>query len=135
MNNRKGFSLPEVLAVLVILGILLMIAVPSINRVKEEVEKKKIKGDAETFLALAKDYTESNAVVEVEPVIVTLSKVDKAKLNGSYDTKDSVVTGSNCSFSGVRYKCNNYKLLLISKDTPYKATKNEASSSIIVERK
>ena len=132
MDSKKGFSLPEVLAVLVILGILLMIAVPGIGRVKEEVEKKKVKGDAETFLALARDYIESNANVEGSTKEVTLSDIDKTKLNGEYSS--GTVKGSTCSLAGIRYKCKNFSLTLISKDSNYKATKTN-TGSIIVERK
>ena len=53
MNNRKGFTLVELLAVIVIMGILMMVAIPSVTRTIENSRK-------DTFVDIAKSY--GNAV-------------------------------------------------------------------------
>ena len=53
MRNNKGFTLVELLAVIVIMGILMMVAIPSVTRTIENSRK-------ETFVDIAKSY--GNAV-------------------------------------------------------------------------
>ena len=53
MKNNKGFTLVELLAVIVIMGILMMVAIPSVTRTIENSRK-------DTFVDIAKSY--GNAV-------------------------------------------------------------------------
>ena len=53
INNKKGFTLVELLAVIVIMGILMMVAIPSVTRTIENSRK-------DTFVDIAKSY--GNAV-------------------------------------------------------------------------
>ena len=52
MNSKKGFTLVELLAVIVIMGILMMVAIPSISRVIENSRK-------DTFVDIAKSYADA----------------------------------------------------------------------------
>ena len=49
MKNNKGFTLVELLAVIVIMGILMMVAIPSVTRTIENSRK-------DTFVDIAKSY-------------------------------------------------------------------------------
>ena len=49
MKNNKGFTLVELLAVIVIMGILMMIAIPSITKTIEKSRK-------DSFVDIAKSY-------------------------------------------------------------------------------
>ena len=49
MHNRKGFTLIELLAVITILGILMIVAIPAVSRTIENSRK-------DTFLSTAKQY-------------------------------------------------------------------------------
>ena len=40
MNNKKGFTLAELLAVIVILVIIILIAIPSYTKIKMAIDKK-----------------------------------------------------------------------------------------------
>lgn len=60
MKNKKGFTLTEILATIVILGIILAIAVPSYNALSKKFEKEyydKLEG---SVLAAAKSYWKDN---------------------------------------------------------------------------
>lgn len=56
LKNEKGLTLVELLAVIVILGIIAAIAVPSIGNIIENSRFKAIKGDAQTILSAANMY-------------------------------------------------------------------------------
>ena len=52
MKNENGFTLVELLAVIVIMGILMMVAIPSVTRTIENSRK-------DTFVDIAKSYGNS----------------------------------------------------------------------------
>ena len=45
-NNKKGFTLVELLAVIVILGVLLLVAVPAVNNIMKTSKEKAAKDNA-----------------------------------------------------------------------------------------
>ena len=96
MKNKKGFTLVELLAVIVILGVLLMIAVPAVQNVIKKTKNNAPQKQAELFIDAAKKM----AIID-EPandkVIYKLSDLDSSvdtnrftgmvvalKENGSY---------------------------------------------------
>lgn len=96
MKNKKGFTLVELLAVIVILGVLLMIAVPAVQNVIKKTKNNATQKQAELFIDAAKKM----AIID-EPtndkVIYKLSNLDSSvdtnrftgmvvalKENGSY---------------------------------------------------
>lgn len=96
MKNKKGFTLVELLAVIVILGVLLMIAVPAVQNVIKKTKNNATQKQAELFIDAAKKM----AIID-EPtndkVIYKLSDLDSdvdtnrftgmvvaSKENGSY---------------------------------------------------
>ena len=56
LNNEKGLTLIELLAVIVILAIIAAIAVPAIGNIITNSEDKALKADAQNVLAAAKLY-------------------------------------------------------------------------------
>lgn len=62
MKNNKGFTLVETIAVIIILGIVLSIAVPSITNVVKSTNKNRMISDAETFISEVKEYVESDTI-------------------------------------------------------------------------
>lgn len=76
LKNQKGMTLVELLAVLVILGIIAAIAIPMIGNTIKDSKEKAILADAQTILSGAKiaqangvkDFTQDNIKEYVEGV-------------------------------------------------------------------
>ena len=49
MKKEKGFTLVELLAVIVIMAILLMVAIPAVSRILEDVRKRTFVNEAKTI--------------------------------------------------------------------------------------
>lgn len=62
LKDQKGLTLIELLAVLVILGIVAAIAVPSILNIMDNSKEKAIKADAKLILNSAKLYVADNGI-------------------------------------------------------------------------
>jgi len=56
LNNEKGLTLVELLAVIVILGIIAAIAIPSIGNILQNSREKAVIADAQNVLAAANLY-------------------------------------------------------------------------------
>lgn len=61
LNNEKGLTLVELLAVIVILGIIAAIAIPSIGNIIDNSRIKAVKADAQNALSAANMYFTENA--------------------------------------------------------------------------
>ena len=59
-NNRKGFSLVEILAAIVILGLLSSIAIVSVNYILKKAETEYYKSQIDEIILAAKSYTQDN---------------------------------------------------------------------------
>ena len=110
MTNKKldvkGFTLIELLAVITIMGILMMVAIPSISRTIENSRR-------DTFADLAKQYvnTVRNSVLADELMCGTVTA--SATANGTYyfkidsteqPTKDLMESGGTSSWGGAEVK-------------------------------
>ena len=84
MKNKKGFTLVETLAVIILLGVILMIAVPSINNVVDRNNKRRLKEAAEMFVVLAKQKLETDTSIEYpdsgKVVVLFLNSIDGTQL-------------------------------------------------------
>lgn len=64
IKNEKGLTLIELLAVIVILGIIAAIAIPSIGSIIQKSKEDAVKADAITILNAAKNYVAANGIPE-----------------------------------------------------------------------
>jgi type IV pilus assembly protein PilA len=97
LKNEKGLTLVELLAVIVILGIVAAIAVPTIGSVIQKSRENAVKADAIQVLNAAKTYVAENGVPQntADDVNTTLTKkdldkyVDNAKIGENYEVSVS----------------------------------------------
>ena len=89
LNSKKGFTLVELLAVIVIMGILMMVAIPSISRVIENSRK-------DTFVDIAKSYANAAKTLWTADTLTCEGTVASAVDDGDYyvliNTKESART-------------------------------------------
>ena len=71
LNNEKGLTLVELLAVIVILGIIAAIAIPSIGGIIQGTREKAVIADAQNVLAAANLYFLENGTADNDTVVIT----------------------------------------------------------------
>lgn len=123
MKNNKGFTLVETIAVIIILGVVLSIAVPSITNVVKSTNKNRMISDAETFISEVKEYVESDTIGNTQKdnkykLVNIKSKLSKSPYGGNYNMESSFVIINN----------NSYTVCLT--DDKYKATTEEGSITV-----
>lgn len=123
MKNNKGFTLVETIAVIIILGVVLSIAVPSITNVVKSTNKNRMVSDAETFISEVKEYVESDTIGNTPndnkyKLVNIKSKLSKSPYGGNYNMESSFVIINN----------NSYTVCLT--DDKYEATGEEGSITV-----
>ena len=63
MHRRRGFTLVELMFVVVILGVLMAIALPAFYRMRERAKEAHVKSNAHTVQLAAEDFAASNSGV------------------------------------------------------------------------
>ncbi|WP_336881767.1 type II secretion system protein [Priestia koreensis] len=66
LKNQKGLTLIELLAVVVILGIIAAIAIPSIGNIIQKSREDGVKADAMQIINAAKTYVSANGTPEAQ---------------------------------------------------------------------
>ncbi|MGX6442930.1 prepilin-type N-terminal cleavage/methylation domain-containing protein [Neobacillus sp. K501] len=105
LKEQKGLTLIELLAVIVILGIIAAIAIPSINNViNNSKEKAKIAEAIQVIDAARLAYTDNNSItswvynpsaatgVDKEPLSKYISKLKDKEFRVDYNTTDNTFT-------------------------------------------
>ena len=104
VKNNKGFTLVETIAVIIILGVVLSIAVPSITNVVKSTNKNRMISDAETFISEVKEYVESDTIGNTPKdnkykLVDIKSKLSKSPYGGNYNMESSFVIINNNSYT------------------------------------
>lgn len=83
MKNKKGFTLVELMAVIIILGILLTIAIPNTLAMLERNKKDSFVEDAKKFISLTQAKVETDKRIEKPKDDMTATLVTMKYLNNS----------------------------------------------------
>ena len=105
MKNNKGFTLVETIAVIIILGVVLSIAVPSITNVVKSTNKSRMISDAETFASKAKEMYESDTIgIDINnKSLKEITELGKSPFGKEYCVENSTVT---CNEENKNVTCN-----------------------------
>lgn len=94
--NKKGFTLSEIIAVIILISIIVAIAVPSVLSVRKRVNERLFEGKKETILVAAELYGQDNPhLFNPDEFIVTVGEL----VNANYVEKDTEQNDKNCSDS------------------------------------
>ena len=99
MNNKKGFTLIELVAVIAILGVLLLIAIPSVTALQIRIEKRQIEDDIRIFKQQAKNLIRTDVGKDVgvnSTISIKLNEIDQSQLNGKYNSGE--IEASGCGY-------------------------------------
>ena len=88
--NRKGFTLVELLAVIVIMGVLMLVAIPAVSRTIENARK-------DTFIDIAKSYANAATTLWSADGLVcgSANTVSSAVDDGNYFIRIDTTDGSS----------------------------------------
>ncbi len=93
---KKGFTLVELLAVIVILAVILVIAVPQINSVIKQTKKNSLASTAKIIAAKAEEATVENEILESSEALTCANLV---KLDENYGSCTVTVTNGVATVS------------------------------------
>lgn len=104
VNNQRGLTLVELLAVIVILGIIAAIAIPSIGKIIENTKIDSVKADAIQIINSAKIYYSETGEANIP---LSDLKNNHIELNSEFpDNTVVTVTGGEFKISGTGKKDN-----------------------------
>lgn len=100
--NKKGFTISEVLTVIIIISIIITIAIPSISTITDRINKRLLEGKKEVILSAAEQYGKDNESLFMLSDNVTIYLYQL--IEQEYIDKDVDFNEDNCTNSTIDYK-------------------------------
>lgn len=96
INRKSGFTLTEVLVVIVIIGIVLAISIPSIIAIRNRINMRLLEGKKEQILVAAELYGRDKGFT-TDTVIYVYTLIEAKYLDGEIEQNDSNCSGEHTS--------------------------------------
>ena len=92
--NKKGFTLTEIIAVIILISIIVAIAIPSVIAIRNRINQRILEGKKETILIAAELYGQDNPqLFNPNEFIVTVGEL----VDAGYVEKDVEENDKNCT--------------------------------------
>lgn len=133
-NNKKGFTLTEILIVIAIIGVILCLAIPSIVAIRKRINERLLENKKKIILTAAESYGK-DVNIETDTIIYVFTLIDKY-VDAEIKQNDSNCSGDNTSKGCVinpvdNTSLNNSRILLKKNGNKIKAVwEGEISSTI-----
>ena len=133
-NKTKGFSLVEILAAIVILGLLSTIAIVSVNYILQKAEKEYYKSQKDEIILAAKSYTQDNRNslpkrVGMRTEITLRTLKDKKYIGKVVDRHKRECNKDKTIVQVYKYDKTHYSYSVILVCPSYKATENSKTNN------
>ena len=133
-NKTKGFSLVEILAAIVILGLLSTIAIVSVNYILQKAEKEYYKSQKDEIILAAKSYTHDNRNslpkrVGMRTEITLRTLKDKKYIGKVVDRHKRECNKDKTIVQVYKYDKTHYSYSVILVCPSYKATENSKTNN------
>lgn len=106
--NKKGFTLVELLAVIVILGVIMLIAIPSVGTIIKNSRENSFVSSGKMYISTAQNYVAGenlgNGKYCISVDTLTEGKVDKSPINPDNNIEGYVLIV--IADNGITYKAN-----------------------------
>lgn len=95
MENKKGFTLSEVLVVIALISVIMLVAIPSLILIKKKINKRLFEAKKELILTAAEQYAgENDGLFDLNPNSEITIKINDLIVYGYVESENNI---KNCT--------------------------------------